>query len=306
MSNTAWAWVLFNLFVVAALAFDLGVLQKRQHSISFKEALCRYAVWVGLALLFAFGIYKYRGPEDGLNFLTGYLIEMSLSVDNLFVFVSIFSYFSVEKRYVHRVLFWGILGAIVLRIIFIFAGVILINKFHWVIYVFGILIILAGIKMLKGSSEEIHPEHNPVLKLFRKLMPVTNEYHGQHFFIRRGGLYWATPLFIVLLMVETSDVMFAIDSVPAILAITTDPFIVYTSNIFAILGLRSLYFALENMMQIFHYLHYGLAAILIFIGIKMLLVDIVHIPILVALGVVIGILVISIMASLVFPPKPSK
>lgn len=303
MFSESLPWILFNLFVLAALAIDLGVFQRTNHVISFKEALGRSAIWITLALLFCIGVYWTKGHETGLNFLTGYLIELSLSVDNLFVLLSIFAYFSVEKRYVHRVLFWGILGAIVLRAIFIFAGVLLLGAFHWIIYIFGALLLLAAVKMLLGPGEEIHPEKNPVLILFRKIMPVTNEYHGSHFFIKKEGRYWATPLFIVLLMVETTDVIFAIDSVPAILAITTDPFIVYTSNVFAILGLRSMYFALEKLVPMFHYLNYGLAALLAFIGIKMLLADVIHIPIYVALGVIASVLTISIVASLLFPKK---
>lgn len=303
MLNTALPWICFNLFVIAALVLDLGVFSRKQHVIGYKEALIRCAVWVALAMLFCFGIYWFKGSETALNFLTGYVIEQSLSVDNLFVFLSIFSYFAVEKKYLHRVLFWGILGAIVLRAIFIFAGVILITNFHWIIYVFGALLIFAAFKLAFGMEGEVHPEKNPVLILFRKIMPVTSDYHGDSFFVKIKARYWATPLFIVLLMVETTDVVFAIDSVPAILAITTDPFIVYTSNVFAILGLRSLYFALERMMVLFHYLQYGLAALLFFIGMKMLLSNVITIPIGVALGVIVAILATSVVASVLFPKK---
>lgn len=303
MMDRVLPWILFNVFVLAALALDLGVFSKKQHVIGYKEAFCRSAIWISLAFLFCLGIYWVQGSDPALKFLTGYIVEQSLSVDNLFVLHSIFTYFAVEKKYLHQVLFWGILGAIVLRAIFIFAGVILINAFHWIIYVFGILLIIAGIKLAFGQDEEIHPERNPVLRLFRRFVPITKEFHGKHFFVKLEGVYWATPLFVVLLMVETTDVVFAIDSVPAILAITTDPFIVYTSNVFAILGLRSLYFALDRMVDIFHYLHYGLAFILVFIGFKMLLVDIIHIPILIALGVIVGVLSLSIITSLLFPQQ---
>lgn len=303
MFQTALPWILFNIFVLLALALDLGIFSKKQHVIGFKEAFLRSAIWMSLAMLFCLGIYWTRGSDLALKFLTGYIVEQSLSVDNLFVLHSIFSYFCVEKKYLHRVLFWGILGAIILRAIFIFAGIILINAFHWVIYIFGLFLVIAGIKLAWGQAQEIRPENNPVLRLFRKFMPITKEFHGQHFFVKLNGVYWATPLFVVLLMVESTDVVFAIDSVPAILAITTDPFLVYTSNVFAILGLRSLYFALDKTVEIFHYLHYGLAFILIFIGLKMLLIDVIHVPILLALGVIVTVLSSSIIASIMFPKK---
>ncbi|KPK99298.1 MAG: hypothetical protein AMJ91_08295, partial [candidate division Zixibacteria bacterium SM23_73_3] len=284
-------------------ALDLGVFHRKAHVIKIKEALAWSAFWITLALLFNLGIYFWRGPETALEFLTGYLIEKSLSLDNLFVFLLIFSYFRVPSLYQHKVLFWGIIGALIMRAVFIFTGIALVQKFHWVIYIFGAFLILSGIKMGLQKGKEIHPERNPVLRLFRRFMPVTDGYEDSKFFIKRAGRYLATPLFIVLLVVETTDVIFAVDSIPAILAITLDPFIVYTSNVFAILGLRALYFALAGLMRLFHYLHYGLSAILVFVGVKMLLVDVYKIPVAIALGVVASILLISVIASIIRPRK---
>lgn len=297
------SWVIFNIFVLAMLALDLGVFHRRAHVVMIKEALLWSAFWIGLALLFNAGIYFWRGSETALAFLTGYLIEKSLSVDNIFVFLLIFSYFGVSPLYQHKVLFWGIIGALIMRAIFIVAGVTLIQKFHWIIYIFGAFLILTGIKMAFQKEKEIHPERNPVLRLFRKFIPVTDRYEDAKFLIKRGGRYLATPLFIVLVVVETTDVIFAADSIPAILGITLDPFIVYTSNVFAILGLRALYFALAGIMQLFHYLHYGLSAILIFIGLKMVLADLYKIPVAIALVVVAGFLLLSIIASIIQPRK---
>ncbi|MFQ6089055.1 MAG: TerC family protein [Candidatus Methanofastidiosia archaeon] len=303
MSSQVLLWVIFNIFVLAMLALDLGVFHRKAHVMKIKEALVWSAFWIALAFLFNLGIYLWRGPETALEFLTGYLIEKSLSVDNIFVFLLIFSYFRVSSLYQHKVLFFGILGALIMRIIFIFTGIALIQKFHWVIYVFGAFLILTGIKMALQKDKEIHPERNPVLRLFRRFMPVTDDYEDGKFFVKRAGRYLATPLFIVLLVIETTDLIFAVDSVPAILSITLDPFIVYTSNVFAILGLRALYFALAGIMQLFHHLHYGLSAILVFVGAKMLLVDIYKIPVGIALGVVASILLISVIASVVRPRK---
>ena len=303
MSSQVWMWVAFNVFVLAMLAVDLGVVHRRAHEVTLKEALLWSGIWIALALLFALGVYVWNGSQPALEFLTGYLIEKSLSVDNIFVFVLIFSYFKVPGRYQHKVLFWGILGALVMRAIFIFAGIALLQRLHWIIYVFGALLILTGIKMAMEKDKEIHPDKNPVLKLFRRLVPVTDSYHADHFFVKQGGQYAATPLFIVLLVVETTDVIFAVDSIPAILAITMDPFIVYTSNVFAILGLRALYFALAGVMQLFHYLHYGLSAILVFVGTKMLLADVYKLPVWVALGVIAGILLIAVLASVLRPRR---
>jgi tellurite resistance protein TerC len=307
MSNQVLPWVLFNIFVLVMLALDLGVFHRKAHVVKIKEALIWSAVWIALALLFNVGVYYWRGPQIALEFLTGYLLEKSLSVDNVFVFLLIFSYFRVPALCQHKVLFWGILGALIMRAIFIAAGITLIQQFHWVIYVFGAFLIFTGIKMALQKDKEIHPEKNPVIKLFRRLMPVTQDYDEKsRFFVRKAGRLHATPLFVALLVVETTDVIFAVDSIPAVLAITHDPFIVYTSNVFAILGLRALYFALAGIMQLFHYLHYGLSAILVFVGVKMLITEIYKIPITIALGVVAGILLVSVIASLVRPHGNTK
>jgi tellurite resistance protein TerC len=301
MENQTLWWIVFNLFVLAMLVLDLKVFHRDAHEVKIKEALLWSAFWIALALLFNVGIYIFRGAEDALEYLTGYLIEKSLSVDNIFVFLLIFSYFRVPALYQHKVLFWGILGALIMRAILIFAGVALIERFHWIIYVFGVFLIFTGIKLAFEKDKEIDPEKNPALLFVRHFMPVTERFEGDKFFIRRAGRLFATPLFLVLVVVETTDVIFALDSIPAILAITTDPFIVYTSNVFAILGLRALYFALAGLLQLFHYLHYGLSAILVFVGIKMLGSDIFHIPVGVALAVVGGILALSVIASIIWP-----
>jgi tellurite resistance protein TerC len=298
-------WVGFNIFVLAMLALDLGVFHRKAHEIKIKEALLWSAVWIALALAFNLGVYFWRGPDTALEFLTGYLLEKALSVDNIFVFIMIFAYFQVPALYQHKVLFWGILGALVMRAIFIAAGVTLLQHFHWVIYIFGAFLILTGIKLAMQQDKEVHPEKNPVLKLFRRLMPVMKQYKGDKFLIKRHGRRYATPLLLVLVMVETTDLVFALDSIPAILAITMDPFIVYTSNVFAILGLRALYFALAGIMQMFHYLSYGLATILVFVGVKMMIMDFYKLPIGISLGVVAGILAVSVIASLLRPRKSS-
>jgi tellurite resistance protein TerC len=303
MGNQLRLWIFFNIFVLAMLALDLGVFHRKAHVIKIKEALVWSAVWVTLALLFSLGIYFWRGPETALEFLTGYLIEKSLSVDNIFVFLLIFSYFGVPSLHQHKVLFWGILGALIMRAVFIAAGVALIEKFHWIVYVFGAFLILTGIRMALQKDRKINPEKNPVLRLFRRWVPVTEDYVEDRFFAKRAKRYLATPLFIVLLVIETTDVIFAADSIPAILAITLDPFIVYTSNVFAILGLRALYFAVAGIMGHFHHLHYGLSAVLVFVGMKMLLADLYKIPVSVALSVVAGILLISVMASILDKKK---
>jgi tellurite resistance protein TerC len=294
-------WVLFGAIVLGLLALDLGVFHRKSHTVKMREALTWSAVWIALALIFNGFVYYTRGPVPAMEFLTGYLVEEALSVDNLFVFLMIFSFFRVPAEYQHKVLFWGIMGALLMRAAFIIAGITLIQKFHWVIYIFGVFLIITGIKMVTSQDEEINPERNPVLRLFRRIMPVTDQYDKDNFFVRKDNRWFATPLFVVLLMVETTDVIFAVDSIPAILGITTDPFIVYTSNVFAILGLRSIYFALAGLMQIFYYLKYGLCAILIFVGTKMLLAEIYKIPVVVALGAIIGILLVSILASVIWP-----
>lgn len=303
--ETPWQfWLGFNLFVLAMLALDLGVFHRKSHEVKFKEALIWSGVWIALALLFNVLVYLWRGPQSGLEFLTGYLIEKSLSVDNIFVFLLVFSYFHVPPKYQHKVLFWGIIGALVCRAIFIFAGIALLEKFHWMIYVFGALLIFTGIKMVTQKDKKLEPEKNPVIRLFRKIMPVTKEFVGDRFFTKIDAKTYATPLFITLLFVEMTDIIFAVDSIPAILAITTDPFIVYTSNVFAILGLRSLYFALSGIMNLFHHLHYGLAAILVFVGGKMVLTDVVgKVPVGISLGFIAGVLALSVIASLMFPTK---
>jgi TerC family integral membrane protein len=303
MSFPLWAWIGFGLFVSAMLALDLGVFHRKSHEVRIKEAMIWSGVWIALAFLFNLSLYYWRGPEPALEFLTGYLIEKSLSVDNIFVFLLIFTYFRVPPQYQHRVLFWGVLGALIMRAILIALGLSLIQRFHWVIYIFGVFLILTGVKMALNKDKEIRPERNPALRLFRRFAPVTDDYQAGKFFVKQGGRRLATPLLIALLVVETTDLVFAVDSIPAILAITPDPFIIYTSNVFAILGLRSLYFALAGVMKSFHFLHYGLSAILVFVGAKMLMSDVYKIPVGVALGVVAGILIISVIASLAFPHK---
>jgi tellurite resistance protein TerC len=295
-------WVLFNLFVLAMLVLDLGVFHRQAHTVKFREALMWSVMWIALAAVFAVLVYFWHGRPATLEFVTGYVIELSLSVDNLFVFLLIFRYFRVPAVHQHKVLFWGILGALIMRAVFILLGVGLIRRFHWIVYAFGALLVYSGIKLFRQENAEIHPEKNPVLRIFRRWVPVTKDYEGNKFFVRRPGLY-ATPLLVVLLVVETTDVLFAVDSIPAILAITLDVFIVYTSNVFAILGLRSMYFALAGMMELFHHLHYGLSLVLIFIGAKMLLSHYYPIPTEIALGVVAGVLLISVLASLVHPRK---
>jgi tellurite resistance protein TerC len=295
-------WVLFNLFVLAMLGLDLGVFHRRAHTVKFREALAWSAMWIALAGIFAVVVYFWHGRTATLEFVTGYVIELSLSVDNLFVFLMIFRYFRVDGRNQHKVLFWGIVGALVMRGIFILLGVGLISRFHWIIYLFGALLVWSGVKLMRQEETEVHPERNPVLRIFQRWMPVTKDYVGGNFFVRDPGLF-ATPLFVVLLVIETTDILFAVDSVPAVLAITLNAFIVYTSNVFAILGLRSMYFALAGMMDVFHLLHYGLSVVLIFIGAKMLISHYYAIPTHVALGVVGGVLGISVLASIVIPKK---
>jgi tellurite resistance protein TerC len=295
-------WIAFNLFVVIMLVLDLVVFHRKAHKIGFREAMAWTTFWIALAAAFAVGVHFWYGKTKALEFVTGYVIEESLSVDNLFVFLLIFNYFKVPERFQHKVLFWGIIGALVMRGVFILVGVSLMNRFEWIVYIFGAILIWSGISFLRGGEKEVHPENNPVLKQVRRWIPVTKDYVDGKFFVRDPGLY-ATPLFLVLLMIETTDVVFAADSIPAVLAISRDPFIVYTSNVFAILGLRSLYFALSGMMTAFHYLQYGLAMILLFIGTKMVLSHFYHIPIGIALGTVGGILGLSVVASLVFPQK---
>ncbi len=281
------------------LGVDLGVFHRKAHVPSFKEAAIWSIVWITVALIFNGVVWVWLGHQKALEFFTGYLVEKALSADNIFVFAVIFNYFAVPPEYRHRVLFWGVLGAIVFRLTFILAGTALLKKFHWVIYIFGIIVIVSGIKLLTRKEEEIDPERNPVLQLARRFLPVTPSYHGQKFFVRSNGKLFATPLMLVLLVVESTDIVFAVDSIPAIFAITRDPFIVFTSNICAILGLRALYFLLEGMIRLFRYLDEGLAVILVFIGMKMLLSEFYKIPTWVALGFVATVLTITIVLSLI-------
>lgn len=296
--DTIWIWIAFNVFVLGMLALDLGVFHRKAHAISLKEAAIWSAVWIGLSLAFNVVIYLWRGPEQGLEFLTGYLIEKSLSVDNIFVFVLIFSSFAVPAKYQHRVLFWGILGALVMRGAMILVGAVLLEQFHWIIYVFGAFLVYTGIQMALHRNEVDHPENNAVVKLFRRAFPITKFYHDSKFLVREGGRLVATPLLLVLIIVESTDLIFAVDSIPAIFAVTRDPFIVYTSNVMAILGLRSLYFLLAGVMGKFYYLKLGLSGILAFVGVKMLLADLFKIPVVVSLLVISVVLAVAVIASL--------
>jgi tellurite resistance protein TerC len=292
-------WGGFLCFVLAMLALDLGVFHRKAHTVSIREAAIWSAVWVGFALLFGAGVHYWYGPERALEFATGYVIEKALSVDNIFVFVVIFGYFAVPNALQHRVLFWGILGALVMRAIFIMLGGAFLAKFHWAIYVFGGILVVTGIKLLVQRNEHYDPAGNPIVKLFRRFMPVSDKYDGQNFFTRIDGRRFATPLFLALLVVEATDVVFAVDSIPAIFAITKDPFIVFTSNIFAILGLRSLYFLLAGVVDKFRYLKLGLSFVLVFVGLKMLLVDYYKVPVGLSLAIIAGILGGSVIASLI-------
>ncbi len=303
MNQEVWLFVGFNFFVIFLLFLDLKVFHRKAHTVTIKEALWSSAFWIGLALAFCGGIYHFAGREPALKFLAGFLIEKSLSVDNLFVFIVIFSYFKVSPLYQHRVLFWGILGALIMRALFILAGVALIHRFHWIMYIFGFFLIYTGYKLVVEKEKEVEPEKNLVFKFIRRVIPVTDVYHKEKFFVRQQGRLFATPLLIVLAVIETTDVVFALDSIPAILSVSTDPFIVYTSNVFAILGLRALYFALSGLMKMFYYLHYGLGVILVFVGIKMLIADIYHVPIAAALGFIVVTLGISILVSLLRKPS---
>ena len=311
MENTPLFWILFNLFVIGLLLLDLLVLNRRAHAVKLGEALGWSAFWITLSLGFNLLVYRTMGHEAGLQWLTGYLIEKALSVDNLFVFLLIFTYFKVPAEYQHRILFWGVLGALVLRGIFIVAGAALLAQFHFLLYVLGAFLVYTGVRMaLSGDGDpEIDPDNNPVVRFLSRRLPITRQLDGGKFFTRRGGLRFATPLLVVLVMVETTDVVFAADSIPAILAVSRNTFIVYTSNVFALLGLRALYFALANLMTLFHYLHYGLALILIFIGGKLLAEDILRtrfnleLPVPVSLGIVGALLLGSVAASLLWPKK---
>ena len=306
--GTVWLWIGFNLFVLLMLALDLGVFHRKAHVVSIREATIWSLVWIALAMVFNLGLYlfwdqlsptsTYSNSEASLAFFTGYLIEKSLSVDNIFVFVLIFTFFAVPAAYQHRVLFWGILGALLMRGALIAVGATLLKEFHWIIYVFGAFLVFTGIRMALHRNQEMHPERNPLIRFVRRIMQVTDNYEGDRFFLRRAGKLFATPLFLVLLLVESTDLVFAVDSIPAIFAVTNDPFLVYTSNVFAILGLRSLYFLLAGVVDKFYYLKLGLSAVLVFVGIKMVIIDIYKIPVGLSLGMIASILTISVIASL--------
>lgn len=299
--GTPLAWGAFFALVLVVLALDLGVFHRREHRVGGREAAAWTAVWIGLSLAFNAWIWYEDGSQAALEFLTGYLIEKSLSVDNIFVFIVLFEYFRVPARYQHRVLFWGILGALVMRGIFIGVGAALVSRFDWIFYLFGAFLVYTGVKIVRNRGTDVHPEENPVVRFFQRFVPLTREYHGKRFLVRRDGRLLATPLLLVLVVVEATDVVFALDSIPAIFGITTDPFLVFTSNIFAILGLRALYFLLADLMGRFRFLPYGLGAVLVFIGVKMLAHGWVEVPIEVSLGVVAGVLTLAVAASLRWP-----
>lgn len=304
MEVSIYFWIGFHVLIFTMLAIDLGVFNKKAHKVPVKEALITSAVWILLALAFNVFIFFEFGKTKALEFFAGYLIEYSLSVDNIFVFILIFSFFAVEEKFQHRVLFWGILGALVMRGIFIFAGVALINQFHWIVIIFGAFLVFTGIKMLTQSDEAVDPSKNPIVKFFKKIFPVTDTMHGGKFFIRQNHKNYATPLFLVLIIIESSDLIFAVDSIPAVLAVSKETFIVYTSNILAIMGLRSLYFAVSGIMTYFRYLKIGLAFVLSFVGLKMLASYFnFEIPILLSLAIIVLILLISILASVLIKKK---
>jgi tellurite resistance protein TerC len=291
-------YVLFTLFVLAMLALDLGVFHRKAHVIEMREATVWSIVWIALSLAFNVLVYFWRGPQPALEFLTGYVLEKSLSMDNVFVFAVIFSFMAVAAKDQHRVLFWGILGALITRAAFIAAGVVLVRRFEWVLYIFGVFLVVTAVRLYRQKLEEIHPERNPILRVARRAFRFTERYEGSAFFVRRQGRIWATPLFLVLLMVEATDVVFAVDSIPAIFAVTRDPFIIYTSNVFAILGLRALYFVLAGAIRKFRYLRPGLAVVLGFVGVKMLVAHFVQIPVFLSLVVICAVLAVSVGASL--------
>lgn len=298
-----WAWVAFVMFVVAMLLLDLVVFHREAHEVSFKEAGAWSAVWIGMGLGFGLLVWGWAGPTAAGEYLAGYLIEKSLSVDNIFVFVLIFSFFSVPAAYQHRVLFMGILGALVFRALFIAGGAALLEQFHWMIYVFGAFLVLTGVKMARHRDIEVHPDQNPVLRIVRRFLPITSGYRGQKFFVREGGRRFATPMLAVLVVIETTDIIFAVDSIPAIFAVTRDTFLVFTSNAFAILGLRALYFLLAGMFDRFTYLKVGLAVVLMFVGTKMLVSDFYKVPIWASLGVIALTLTVAIVVSMRARPR---
>ena len=296
-------WLGFGAIITVMFVLDLGVFNRKSHAISFREALAWTLIWVSLALAFNIWIYFSMGPTKALEFFTGYLIEESLSVDNLFVFIMIFGYFHITKVHQPKILKWGIIGALLMRAVFILVGIGLIERFHWMIYVFGGILVFTGIKMAFGGEEKIEPEKNLLVRLVRRFVPITKRIRDDRFFINKGGILAATPLFLTLLVIESSDVIFAVDSIPAVLAVTRDPFIVYTSNVFAIMGLRSLYYLLANVMEMFAYLKLGVSFILAYVGGKMLLTDVIHVPVYFSLGVIIGTLALAILISITLAPQ---
>lgn len=302
--NEALGWILFNIFVAAALMLDLGVVHRRSRVMRPRQALVWSGIWILLAGVFAVLLAAWHGRTAALEFSTGYIIELSMSADNLFIFLLIFRYFQLPESEQYRVLFWGIIGAIAMRAAFIFAGVGLIHRFHWIIYGFGALLVYSGARLLFQHGAQVHPEKNPVLRLFRKFLPVTAEYSGGNFFVRSNDQLCATPLLLVLIVIETTDLLFAVDSIPAVLSITLNTFIVYTSNIFAILGLRSLFFALSSLLNVFEYLHYGISCVLVFVGVKMLLSRIYPIRTEISLAIIAGILLATILLSVLNPGRP--
>jgi tellurite resistance protein TerC len=305
--HSIFLWVGFNIFIIFLLILDLKIFNRKPHEISIRESLIWSGIWIFISLLFNIAVFLLYGRPAALQFLTGYLIEKSLSVDNLFVFLLLFSYFKVPPRYQHKVLFWGILGALIMRGILIFLGATLVARFNWILYIFGLFLVVTGIKMAFQKKEtEVHPDRNIIVRLFKRIFPVTPGFHEEKFFIKRDGKKYATLLFIVLIVIETTDLLFAVDSIPAIFAITQDSFIIYTSNVFAILGLRSLYFALAGIMDLFYYLRHGLSAVLIFVGLKMLLMGYIYIPVGFALSMVALVLFIAIMASIIRSKKLKK
>ena len=301
MSGELLVWGIFSLLILGMLFLDLVVFHREEHEVSLREALIWTGIWIVLGLLFSLFIYTQKGLDATLAYLAGYLVEKSLSLDNIFVFQVIFTYFAVPAKYRHKILFWGVVGALVMRGVFIVAGITLIKMFHWVVYLLGLLLVYTGIRMVTEHGKVIEPERNPVIRLARRFVPMTSHYEGGRFFVRKDGRLYATPLLAVLLVVESTDVVFAVDSIPAIMALTTDPVIIYTSNVFALLGLRALYFALSGLLQLFHYLNYGLSVILVFVGVKMLISGFYKIPTWVALLVVVVTLTASIVASLWWP-----
>jgi tellurite resistance protein TerC len=301
-----WAWAAVIAFILTMLAVDLLFFHREAHEVSIAEAGIWSGIWVGISLLFGLILWATLGGQAAGEYMAGYLIEKSLSVDNLFVFALLLSYFAVPLAHQHRLLYWGVLGALVARAAFIFAGVALLETFHWTIYVFGALLVITGARMATHGDTEVHPDRNPILNLLRRAVPITDEYHGQHFFVRRDGRRWATPLLAVLVVIETTDIVFAIDSIPAIFAITTNTFLVFTSNAFAILGLRALYFLLAGFLGRLAYLNVGLAAVLVFVGIKMLLTDVYHVPVWASLLTIAAMIGVSVIFSFWLPPKAAS